>query len=446
MRLMLKKLMEIFGRIRKNKKQNNITVDMINGNIIQDSSVENNYVTISDPAIAIRNIGKNPGELAECFKSVRDSLAPQHKLYPYYETGIQEINGKNYLYSRPLIPEAKTKYPSRIKGTFKIADEKVAKKYSLEELERRSYISQKPVAVKSVKVVKMLGDEIDPYQEGFLEKVKNTNFKLVPEKLPEAIPCIFKIDGSELEYDMMMRIQPVDPDKHIFCMANENDSNGLKIVFTYDLVTRKVGFTYRFHFITWNDVRKCIMFQMSALKGSVIKIETKKEREEMLQATLQEALSSESIEELKRDLQLIKDVILVEAEWGVSFNISDGFDNDDQEMLYFLANSIRRIPQEMQWTSYSVEARLTPATEVDAKDLFKPEFSIRYTEIVDIKIQQIWIKNIKISNELKCCRCVDPDQTYKDFIEAQQSEDKQIKIELLPADEERKASRIVIFD
>lgn len=163
MRLMLKKLMEIFGRIRKNKKQNNITVDMINGNIIQDSSVENNYVTISDPAIAIRNIGKNPGKLAECFKSVRDSLAPQHKLYPYYETGIQEINGKNYLYSRPLIPEAKTKYPSRIKGTFKIADEKVAKKYSLEELERRSYISQKPVAVKSVKVVKMLGDEIDPY-------------------------------------------------------------------------------------------------------------------------------------------------------------------------------------------------------------------------------------------------------------------------------------------
>ena len=125
MRLMLKKSMEIFGRIRKNKKQNNITVDMINGNIIQDSSVENNYVTISDPAIAIRNIGKNPGELTECFKSVRDSLAPQHKLYPYYETGIQEINGK-----------------------------------------------------------------------------------------------------------------------HIFCMANENDSNGLKIVFTYDLVTRKVGFTY----------------------------------------------------------------------------------------------------------------------------------------------------------------------------------------------------------
>ena len=92
---------------------------------------------------------------------------------------------------------------------------------------------------------------------------------------------------------------------------------------------------------------------MTALKGSVIKIETKEEKKELFKATLQEPLSSESIEELKGDLELIKDVILVETEFGVSFSISDGFDNDDQEMLYFLANSIRRIPQEMQWTSYN---------------------------------------------------------------------------------------------
>lgn len=34
----------------------------------------------------------------------------------------------------------------------------------------------------------------------------------------------------------------------------------------------------------------------------------------------------------------------------------------------------------MQWTSYNAEARLTPATEADTKDLFKPEFSIRYSQ------------------------------------------------------------------
>lgn len=58
----------------------------------------------------------------------------------------------------------------------------------------------------------------------------------------------------------------------------------------------------------------------------------------------------------------------------------------------------------------------------------------------------MWIKNIKISNELKCCRCANPDQAYKDFIAAQQSEDKRINIDLVPADEERRASRIAVFE
>lgn len=134
---------------------------------------------------------------------------------------------------------------------------------------RRAYISQTPVELEPVEVIKMLGDEIDPYQDGFLEEVKNTNFKLVPEKLPEAIPCTLKVDGSDLEYDVMMKSQPVDPDKHIVCMANENDSDGLKVILLYDIETRKTSFTYRLCFGTWNEVRKFTLFQMAALKGSV---------------------------------------------------------------------------------------------------------------------------------------------------------------------------------
>ena len=292
----------------------------------------------------------------------------------------------------------------------------------------------------------MLGDEIDPYQTGFLEMMKNMNFSLVPEKLPEAFPCTLKVDGSELEYDMMLKIQPVDPDKHILCISTENNSDGLNLTFTYNIESKKLTFTYKMCFTTWTEVRKFTVFQILATKGSVIKVETKEEKRAIFKATLQEPLSSESLEELKGDLKLIKDVILVETEFGISFSISDGFDEDDQEMLCFLANSIRRIPQEMQWTSYSAEARLIPESEAELKDLFKPSFFIKYIEIVNIRIQQIWIKDIKISNELKCCRFADPDQAYKDFISAQRSEDKRVKIELVPADEERTASRIAVLE
>lgn len=49
-------------------------------------------------------------------------------------------------------------------------------------------------------------------------------------------------------------------------------------------------------------------------------------------------------------------------------------------------------------------------------------------------------------HKLKCCKFADPDQAYKDFMAAQQSEDKRIKIELVPADEARKALRIAVFE
>ena len=193
-------------------------------------------------------------------------------------------------------------------------------------------------------------------------------------------------------------------------------------------------------------MRKFAAFQMVALKGAVVIIETKAEQKEVFRGTLQEPVSSKSIEELKSDIALIKDVILIETEFGVSFSIPDGFDSDDQQMICFLADSIRKIPQEMQWTSYNADVELTPATEGDIKDLFKPQFCLKFTEIVNVKIQQILIKDIEVSNELKCCKFADPDQAYKDFMAAQQSEDKRIKIELVPADEARKASRIAVFE
>ena len=37
--------------------------------VIEYASVENNYIMLNDPAIVIRNIGKNPEELEECFET-----------------------------------------------------------------------------------------------------------------------------------------------------------------------------------------------------------------------------------------------------------------------------------------------------------------------------------------------------------------------------------------
>lgn len=445
MKLKSKKLKEIFGKIQKN---NSISANEINGNIVQDSVIKNKYITISDPIIAIRNIGEDSEELSNYFQTIRAQLVSQHKLFPYYETGIEEVKGKNYLYSKPAIPEAKEKYPSRIKGTFKIIREDNDKKYSWKELEERAYIYQKPIELEPIEVVKLLGNEIDPFQEGFLEKLKNITFKLVPEKLPEAIPCILKIEGSDIEYNIMLKVQPVDPDKNIICLASEDigTNDGLKVILTYYTVTGELTFKYSIYCSTCREIRKFILFQMAGIKGAVIKIETKEDKEEIFKVVLQKTLSSESMESLRNKLQFINDVMLVEAEFDVSFDITKKFDVDDQKMITFLANSIRAIPQEIEWNSYNMKARLTPETDENIKNVFKSNFSIKHIHNVDIQIQGIWIKNIKIKDELKCCKFSNPDQIYKDFIEAQYTDDKCVKIELIPGDEDKKALRIAIVD
>ena len=89
----------MFGRTQKNKKKNNISANIVNGNIIQDSSVENNYITINDPAIAIRNIGKNSEELTKYFAR---SLWLKPGPVPGKQAGPADVVQAAQLHGQPL--------------------------------------------------------------------------------------------------------------------------------------------------------------------------------------------------------------------------------------------------------------------------------------------------------------------------------------------------------
>ena len=95
----------------------------------------------------------------------------QHKLYPYFSTGIDKLpNGKIGYKSIPTSKEAEKKFPLSIQSNVTIIDDKYKKYTDFNKALKDSYNNQKPIKVKVNSTIQKLGDEIDPYQP-FLDEI-----------------------------------------------------------------------------------------------------------------------------------------------------------------------------------------------------------------------------------------------------------------------------------
>lgn len=209
---------KIKGLFRKNGKQNSIEVGtMENGNIYQDSVVK-----IENPAIAISHVKDNPEDLKITLDSISNVLLKPSKALPQgYQVVVNMKDGKADIHSEPLNEEARERYPQKVKATAKIV---IPVGMSFQEALNRARISQTPINVEMLDMQKMIGDNIDPYQEQFQKEWRESKFKIVPEELPAGMNCVIGIDGIPYRYNTVMRIQPVDPDAGIIKISNEEYS------------------------------------------------------------------------------------------------------------------------------------------------------------------------------------------------------------------------------
>ena len=208
----------------KQKTKNQIRIGEMHGDIVQGSTIVDNsvhYTVLQDPADVICELKGDPAALQKFMKNMNGSLEKSHALYPYYGVGIQEYEGENYLYSKALIPEAKERYPESVKGQFTIT---VPEGISLDDYKRQSYISQTPIPIDKAVITKMLGDDPDPFQEGFQKEMSEAHFEIVPEPLPKPIECELGVSGWNDTYQLSYQIQPTDPGCTYFTSYTKNSS------------------------------------------------------------------------------------------------------------------------------------------------------------------------------------------------------------------------------
>ena len=167
----------------------------------------------------------------------------------------------------------------------------------------------------------------------------------------------------------------------------------------------------------------------------------KEDDQELMSSILEHPISGSSMKDLKTELDMIKAIMLVEAQYGVTFSVNEPFEKEDLEAIHFLANSIHGIPENCTWEFFKMTARFQ--NQAASEDEFrKAGIDIQYRVLVDLTIQNMELKQIPIRVNLQNARLKDPDKAIADWKNAQLQEDKSIKLEFVACSDKDKAIRI----
>lgn len=425
---------KIKGLFRKNGKQNSIEVGtMENGNIYQDSVVK-----IENPAIAISHVKDNPEDLKITLDSISNVLLKPSKALPQgYQVVVNMKDGKADIHSEPLNEEARERYPQKVKATAKIV---IPVGMSFQEALNRARISQTPINVEMLDMQKMIGDNIDPYQEQFQKEWRESIFEIVPEELPAGMNCVIGIDGIPYRYDTVMRIQPVDPDAGIIKISNEECSTDFVLALTYHMDTKATNFTYRFSGKSWKSIYKFLNFMKAAIPGNRLFIRVTAQNQDLFSAKLDRFLLGDEDEynSINYNIDIAKRLLMIENQYGIQFPTDQEPSDEDKELIGFLSNSIMNKPSGFTWDNFNATANF----HVIEPDGINSDARLEFKETVSITILGQKITDLLVSVELESVRIANLD-SIKEAVKTHKTE--QIQISLVPGNRGNHGTRIVLL-
>ena len=91
-------------------------------------------------------------------------------------------------------------------------------------------------------------------------------------------------------------------------------------------------------------------------------IRVKEENQELMLLVLEHSISGSSMKDLQNELDMIKVVMLVEAQFGVTFSVSEPFEKEKLVAIHFLVDSIQGMPESCTRESWTWKPMPSPAS------------------------------------------------------------------------------------
>ena len=421
---------KIKGLFCKKNKQNSIRIDsMKNGDIYQDS-----VVTIENPAIAINHIKDNPGDLKLTLASISNVILQENgALPPGYRIALDMKDGKLDIYSEPINEEARQRYPQRVKAKARID---IPTGMSFQEALNRARISQVPINIEMLDMQKMLGNEIDPFQDRFQEEWKKRRYKIVPAELPAGKNCEIGIENSPYRYNTVMRIQPVDPDAQIMKISNEEYSKDFILTLIYHIDTKSIDFSYNFNGKTWSSVRKFLNFMKVAIPENKLYVRLIEENQDLFSVKLDRILFGDEYGSIDYNLEIAKRLVMIEEQYGIQFATDQDISNEEIELVWLLSNSIMGKPSGFTWENFKMTANFC----LEQSENLDVDACLEFKEVVKMVILGKEIGNLVIKVKLNSVKIANIDEV-KESVKMHKTE--QIPIVLVPGSKGNRGTRMV---
>lgn len=312
----------------------------VEGDMIQNSVVIKN--TTYDELMKCLMAGDIQGAM-KVMEMQEKALGVVHPNYPYYSLGIRRIGDNLVPYSKPLSKEAIEKYPPKIKGKFSFSDKYKGFK-DIKDLLDYSYKTQTEIEINNIELMKMIGDEVDPFQgEVELLLSKTTDWKIKPKEFPEARPYKIVIEGSEISYDyILLRTLRIEDNK-VF-LSNKEQEIDTEFNFIFDLKNKKLSINIRLDKDA-NPTKKSLLKYLKIAKGAL-----SKNKLSIISLEFDAVLAEGNLDNfdyespfgnIDNEIIFVEYITLIEEHYNKTVEIPEKIEDDDLEAIYYLGEALK---------------------------------------------------------------------------------------------------------
>ena len=150
--------------------------------------------------------------------------------------GTREVleKGKAYIETILLNNEARVKYPPNTKVTVDI---KVPNGKTLKDVIEDAILNDKEIPASNVKAIKYIGDIIDPNQQKFQERVKNSSFTIKPHLVPEARKKV-KVSILDTDSNYETFLYPDGAKDNILTFTNKFEKDDCLLILAFNIIDK----------------------------------------------------------------------------------------------------------------------------------------------------------------------------------------------------------------